>query len=215
VSPNVEGSANVLARPSSTVLFIGDSITDADRKTHLASPLGAGYVRNIADALAESDNPIRVLNAGVSGDRIRDLRRRWAVDAVAPEPDLISILVGINDVWRRYDSADPTTAGAFKRDYRWILEQTAKAGSRVVLVEPFLMPVSADQSGWREDLDPKLEVVRRLAEEFGATLIDADVRFTEEARSRGARRLAEDGIHPTRLGHELLATWWRAAVIPL
>ncbi len=81
-----------------------------------------------------------------------------------------------------------------------------------MLVEPFLLPVKAEQRVWREDLDPKLEVVRRLATEYDALLVPADVEFNRQALTVGATTLADDGVHPTAAGHRLLAELWRRTV---
>ena len=184
-----------------TVLFVGDSVTDCGRRED-PTGLGNGYVRAVVDSGALQG--FRVLNRGISGDRVRDLRARWSDDVVAEQPDVVSILVGVNDTWRRYDSDDPTSAEEFERDYRAILE-ALPATTRLVLVEPFLLPVTETQAAWREDLDPKIAVVRRLAAERSAVLVDADVHLTAAG---DAADLADDGVHPTPRGHAELAELW-------
>ncbi|PZG18165.1 SGNH/GDSL hydrolase family protein [Nonomuraea aridisoli] len=184
----------------STIVFAGDSVTDCGRRED-PRRLGDGYVRLLADAHPGA----RILNRGVSGDRVRDLRARWPRDVLDERPALVSILIGVNDTWRRYDSDDPTAVEAFESDYRAIVEPLAASGTRLVFVEPFLLPVNEYQSRWREDLDPKIDAVHRLAAEFGGTLVAADAGL----RARGsAADLAPDGVHPNIAGHLELARLW-------
>ncbi|TDD28119.1 GDSL family lipase [Kribbella turkmenica] len=198
---------SLLLDPRRTVVFAGDSVTDCGRRTDPAG-LGSGYVRTLSDDLA--DRRPRIVNAGISGHRAADLAARWATDVLAHEPSLVSILIGINDTWRRYDEDDPTTAESFEASYRELLDPL---DCPVVLVEPFLLPVKAEQETWREDLDPKLEVVRRLAVEYGALLVPADVELNRLAETAGAAALADDGVHPTAAGHRAIAGLWRRVVL--
>lgn len=195
---------DTLLDPRRTIVFAGDSVTDCGRRTDPAG-LGNGYVKDLYDELAGPTRP-RILNAGISGHRAVDLVARWETDVIAHAPDLVSILIGINDTWRRYDEDDPTSAEQFEASYRKLLDPLRAV--RLVLVEPFLVPVDDEQRGWREDLDPKLEVVRRLATEYGALLVPADVEFTARAAEVGPETLADDGVHPTAAGHRLLADLW-------
>nr|WP_238341843.1 SGNH/GDSL hydrolase family protein [Actinopolymorpha rutila] len=200
--------------PNSTVLFIGDSVTDAGRDRSDPTSLGNGYPRQVAQTCSRTrpGDGVRFLNRGISGNRVRDLRARWQEDCLDLTPDVVSILIGINDTWRRYDSGDPTSADDFARDYDHILARTTDAlAARLVLVEPFVLPVTAGQHGWREDLDPKLEVVRRLAMEYGATLVPLDGLMAKAAAGQDATELAADGVHPTDEGHAVIARSWLEA----
>ncbi|TWD79918.1 lysophospholipase L1-like esterase [Kribbella amoyensis] len=197
-----------LLDPRRTIVFAGDSVTDCGRRTDPAG-LGDGYVKLLADHLG-STGP-RVVNAGISGHRAKDLVARWQTDVLAERPDLVSILIGINDTWRRYDKDDLTSAEEFEASYRLLLEPLREV--RLVLVEPFLLPVKEEQHSWREDLDPKLEVVRRLAAEYGALLVRTDTEFTARAVEAGAITLADDGVHPTAAGHRLIADLWFRTVL--
>ena len=190
-----------------TVLFIGDSVTDCGRRDDPDRGLGNGYVRLVDEAFIAGGTPANIVNRGISGNRVRDLVKRWEKDALALKPTLLSVMIGVNDTWRRYDENDPTTVEAFEADYRALLEALpGRDAMALVLMEPFLLPVTAGKATWREDLDPKIAVVRALAEEFGAILVptdeylnDIDVPLTE---------IAADGVHPTELGHQLIARLW-------
>ena len=198
---------SIVLDPRRTVVFAGDSVTDCGRRTD-PSGLGDGYVRELSDELGERRPAI--VNAGISGNRAADLAARWSADVLAHDPSLVSILIGINDTWRRYDENDPTTPEDFEASYRSLLDPLS---CPVVLMEPFLLPVKDGQEEWREDLDPKLEVVRKLAVEYGAILVPTDVELTKQAASAGAATLAGDGVHPTAAGHRALADLWRRYVL--
>lgn len=196
----------------SRVVFTGDSITDGDRDRDRETwhALGGGYAM-IAAALHRARYPERAVdfvNTGVSGSRAKDLRRVWAEDCLDWQPDVVSIMVGINDTGFRYDFDDPTPLADYARDYRDIVSRASAAGARLVLIEPFLLPVKPDQHRWREDLDPKIAVVRELSAEFGTLLVAADTLFTASAAETGPEYWCFDGVHPTPAGHALLAEEW-------
>jgi lysophospholipase L1-like esterase len=189
-----------------TVLFIGDSVTDVGRRDD-PEALGHGYVRLIDEAFRAGGTPATVVNRGTSGNRVRDLKARWQKDCLDLAPSLVSVMIGVNDTWRRYDDNDPTTAEQFASDYRAILgalpgrEETA-----LVLMEPFLLPVTPAKLTWRDDLEEKIAVVRELAVEFGAVLVETDDYLN--GFDVPLADIAADGIHPTELGHQLLAKLW-------
>ncbi len=202
--------------PGGRVLFIGDSITDAGRDRLTGEDLGGGYAMQAAAwfTLGQPRAGIRFSNRGISGNRVRDLHARWAKDCLALAPDLVSVLIGVNDTWRRYDSGELTSTEEYERDYRDILAQTREhTTARLVLIEPFLLPVTDEQHLWREDLDPRIGVTRRLAHEFGALLVPADGLFAQAAAAGGDPRVwCDDGVHPTHAGHALLARAWLSTV---
>ena len=199
---------------ASTIVFIGDSITDTGRRQDRRRHLGVGYVRLVADELAARGDTRAVINTGISGDRAVDLRARWERDALAHEPELLSIYVGINDTWRRYDSDDPTSTDAFATTYRTLLDEAqARLAPRFILMEPFVVPVTGEQRHWgADDLDAKRAVVGSLAAEYGAAFVPLQSILTDAAaQNGGSAAIAEDGVHPTRLGDSLIAGAWLAA----
>ena len=188
------------------ILFVGDSITDWGRDQADPFSLGDGYVRVIAEELAAKRETRRVANLGISGNRAKDLRERWTRDVIERAPSLLTVLVGINDTWRRYDSDDPITVEAFERDYRFILQAAqTELSVPVILMMPFVLPVTVEQHSWHEDLEPKQRVVSGLAAEFGAQLIDLQVLL---AAAGPAVAIAEDGVHPSEEGRRLIAAVW-------
>ncbi|RUR03336.1 SGNH/GDSL hydrolase family protein [Labedella endophytica] len=188
------------------VLFTGDSITDTGRRDGVGDGLGDGYVRRIADA--PRFQGVEVVNTGIGGDRAADLLARFSEDVLAHRPDVLSVLLGINDTWRRYDADDETGVEEFADRYRSMLAASRDAGIALVLIEPFLLPVLRAQKTWREDLDPKIAAVRTLAAEFDAVLVPADTELSRLAVERGAAALTADGVHPTPEGHDALAALW-------
>jgi acyl-CoA thioesterase-1 len=192
--------------PGITILFTGDSVTDCGREEDTGGHLGSGYVRAVAESPRASGATI--VNTGIGGNRIFDLERRWRVDVLDHHADVVSILIGVNDTWRRYDSSEETPATQFEDAYRRMLDAVAGAGSQLVLIEPFVLPVREAQRVWREDLDPKIEVVRKLAAGYHAILVRADVELTRQSVEIGAAALTDDGVHPTELGHARLAELW-------
>lgn len=188
----------------SKAVFIGDSVTDCDRID--IPPLGHGYVSLIA---ASGRLPFEIINVGTSGHRLVDLEARWQNDVVNHSPEILSVAIGINDTWRRYDDNDPTSVEEFEARYRRVLETAIEASHpHLVLCEPFLLEVRDEMQTWREDLNPKIDIVRRLAREFHATLVPFDQYLHDQLSQHSIQELAEDGIHPTALGHQLMADLW-------
>jgi acyl-CoA thioesterase-1 len=189
------------------IVFAGDSVTDCGRRTD-PEGLGDGYVRHLATSPVLDG--ILVVNRGIAGDRSRDLRARWATDVLAARPAVVSIMIGINDTWRRFDSGDVTTAADYESNLRAMLDPTIERGIGVVMVEPFAVPTGVVQPAWRDDLDPKLDVARALAAEYRAALVPLDTSFRNEIRAgaSAADDLAGDGVHPAPLGHERIAALW-------
>lgn len=197
------------------VLFQGDSVTDCGWDRNDEAALGNGYVAMVAawHTVAHPGSRVRFVNRGVSGNRVRDLQERWERDCLDLSPDILSILIGINDVWRRYDAADPTPLDDFARGYRDLLERArAKTNARLVLLEPFVLPVPPDREAWREDLDPKIQTVRALAREYDALYVPLDGLFARASTRRPSQDWAADGVHPSAGGHALIARAWLETV---
>ena len=206
--------SSIFAR-GNTVLFQGDSITDCGRNRDEHSSMGEGYASIAARLLSEAqpELDLQFLNRGNSGNRAVDLAGRWQADCLDLKPNVVSIMIGINDTWRRYDSGDPTSIESYRKDYHSILTQTAETGAKLILIEPFVLPHPPDRLAWREDLDPKLEAVHEFAKEFNALLVPMDKVFAQACDRKEASLWAEDGVHPTGPGHELIAETWVDCVL--
>lgn len=210
-------------KPQHILLFQGDSITDAGRSRMSVGPnspdgMGFGYPRLIMEHLLESspNKHFQYYNRGVSGDRIQDLARRWAHDALRLEPDLISILIGVNDTWNYLYLGMGSSPDEFRLIYRQILENTRAElpGVALVLCEPFVLLTGEVTEEWDEDITSRQKYVRELAGEFGGLFVPFQSAL-DKAVSEGipAHRLLEDGVHPTEQGHRLLADYWIESVL--
>nr|MDD6335057.1 SGNH/GDSL hydrolase family protein [bacterium] len=201
---------NALFAPGSRILFQGDSITDCDRVRGDDSSLGGGYLRVFADLYNAlyPDNGVTFINRAVSGDTSAMMLARYEADVREVEPDFISILIGINDTWRRYDANTPTSAEVFYQNYRTFLSRMEEdfPWTPILMIEPFVTHVLPDRVTWHEDLDPKIQMVRKLAAEFADYYLPLDGIFAalQVGRYRAAD-LAADGVHPTPVGHSIIA----------
>ncbi len=197
------------------VLFQGDSITDCGRSREHAEHLGQGYAMMTAAWIGARypDRKIQFLNRGISGNRVIDLEGRWQADCLALAPTWVSIMIGINDTWRAFDSHEPTSMESYKAGYNRLLTAVReKLGARIILIDPFVLPWPADRQQWRADLDPRIEAVRELAVEFEALRVPMDEIFANACTKREPAYWAADGVHPSLAGHALIAQSWLSAV---
>ncbi|MFF2009482.1 SGNH/GDSL hydrolase family protein [Streptomyces sp. NPDC058195] len=203
-------------KDTDTLLFIGDSITDAGRDRTDPASLGNGYVQRIAGTLGEragGGQAPAVINRGISGQRVYDLEPRWATDVIDHRPDVVTVKIGINDTWRRYDQELLSPVDEFESCLGGLLTRVVRETSaRLVVITPFLLPVTPDQEKWSEDLTPRTEAVLRTARAHDALLVRADLVLPRAAEGKAATELARDGVHPTALGHRLIADAWFAEV---
>ena len=193
------------------ILFQGDSVTDVGRNREDRNDMGYGYPMMVASwfAALHPEKNVRFLNRGIGGDRVSDLQARWDEDCIRLKPTVVSILIGINDCWRRFDSDDPTSAEQFQITYSYILDRLkTELNPQIILGEPFVLPVLEDRKKWRSDLDPKIQVVRDLARQYHALLLPLDGIFSSAATFKSPGFWTNDGVHPTPAGHALIAKEW-------
>lgn len=201
--------------------MIGDSITDCDRARPIGEglfdALGTGYV-SLVDGLLRARYPahgIRVVNMGISGNIVRDLQGRWQSDVLDLQPDWLSIFIGINDVWRHFDTPLQSEGHVSLEEYARILEtlvQTTRPTLKgLVLMTPyFIEPNRAD--GMRAMMDDFGAVVRHLADTHGALLVDTQAAFDAVLQYLHPMALAWDRVHPSRVGHMILARAFLQAI---
>jgi lysophospholipase L1-like esterase len=197
--------------PGSRILFQGDSITDGNRgrNNDLNHILGHGYQALIASRFG-ADLPERNLtfmNRGISGDRVSGLLRRWQTDIIDLKPDVLSILIGVNDL------NSGVSAERYEEQYDQLLSDTVKAMPHVklVLCEPFGLPVAGKKEDWesyRADLSVRQAIVARLAEKYHAPVVCFQKMFEDAVRRAPADYWIWDGVHPTYAGHQLMADEW-------
>lgn len=187
------------------VLFDGDSVTDCGRDRQDRHSL-SGYNDKIARNAQNAG--VEFFNRGISGDRSKDLLARIESDLRDTKPDVVSILIGINDTWRRYDSNDPTSGMQFYDNLRGILSTVRARGAKIIVLEPFLLPTDPAKAVMREDLDLKIDITRSLAREFADEYVPLDGLFAELVLKIPPEQISADGVHPTELGNEYIARWW-------
>lgn len=201
------------------ILFYGDSITDAGRTRDLGIPnkgLGGGYVTYVANQLFEKSlTDYDVYNTGISGNRIVDLYARIKIDCWNIKPDLISILIGINDIWHEVQRQNGVELDRFEKVYRMLLEDTRRAlpETKLMLLEPFVLEGSATAEAYDRFLEVKeyAKVVKKLAEEFGAVFVPLQDAFDKAGAEYGNDAILADGVHPTMKGAAVLGKEWLCA----
>lgn len=207
-----KGALKVAAR--SKLVMIGDSITDAGRARPGADssggPLGRGYVSLVDTLLAAvyPDQPIWIVNTGISGNTVRDLKARWPADVLDLKPDWLSIMIGTNDVWRQFDSPRrPDLAvpiDEYERTLDELIARTRPALKGLVLLTPFYLEPNR-QEPMRAQMDRYGAVVRRLAATHGALFVDTQAAFDEVLAAAYTANFARDRVHPNDAGSMVLA----------
>lgn len=200
-----------------TFLFQGDSITDGGRSRNKDwnHVMGHGYAYIIASRLW-FDYPKRgfhFFNRGISGNKVNDLAVRWQQDTLDLKPDILSILVGINDVAAWINGDKQYAAGEYENGYRALLQQTRQQLPNVkfVLCGPFILPVDRVKEKWNEyfaGVEQRRQIVKRLAAEYSAVHIELQEAFNHALSKAPAEYWIWDGVHPMPAGHELIARKW-------
>lgn len=197
-----------------TILFIGDSITDVGRNREESKDLGKGYPLMVAAYLLERYPELNLsfLNRGISGNKITDLANRWKEDCLALKPDVISILIGINDVWDNMETKEwsiEESVDKFEFYYRILLETVKEqTKAQIVLIEPFVLKSPEEQEAWEIELEPRKKIIRKLANEYDADYIELDNKLNEFGKSWGNDYVSEDGVHPKPAGHAVITKTW-------
>jgi len=200
-------------KPNQTIVFIGDSITDAERMSAAYKPFGAGYVHFTANALLAKypQLNLNIINSGVSGNTIHDLKTRWQRDCISHKPDILSILIGVNDIWRRI--AENDLSGAADLDeydsmYRQLISQTKKeCNSRIVIIEPFMFCDDLNNPVFVE-LRRFVEKVRTIAVDFNAVLVPLQKAIDERIKEVPPQSWSLDMVHPEVWAHAWISQRW-------
>lgn len=204
------------------ILFFGDSITDAGRNREFPnhmSALGWGFVRIIADRLLrDSCQQYEIINRGISGNRIVDLYARLKSDVWNLQPDIISILIGVNDIWHDIEFNNGVDLERFENIYRLLINDTKKAlpKAEFILCEPFMLKGDATEN--TEEIPDRYErfcmvykyaeIVKKLANEFDIPFVSLQEKFTTASIKYNAQDYLSDGVHPHISGASLIANEW-------
>jgi lysophospholipase L1-like esterase len=203
------------------LVMIGDSITDCERKRPygegLFGGIGKGYAAAV-DALLQTvytERRIRVINMGTSGNTVRDLKARWQPDVVDLKPDWVSIMIGINDVWRQYDVPAIVEEHVYIDEYeatlRELVRQTKPLVKGLVLMTPFYIEPNRGDA-MRMTMDQYGAVVKRIAAEHGTEFVDTQAAFDKVMEVIYPATLAWDRVHPNMTGHMTIARAFLDAV---
>jgi len=225
------GAASALAAPNEpveldeggVVLIQGDSITDAGRnrsrqgQPNDAAALGRGYAAMIAARLL-GDLPyqnLKVYNRGISGNKVPDLKARWEQDAVTLKPAVLSILIGVNDIWHKLGGRYDGTVEDYERGFAELLAETREKlpATTLVVCEPFVLRCGAVNEEWFPEFDQRRAAARRVAEGAGAIFVPFQKMFDEAVKHAPPNYWAGDGVHPTFPGHALMAATWMKMVM--
>ena len=211
-------------QPSSdslTVVFQGDSITDAgrDRSRYYANDpggMGGGYVRLIVTELLASQpkDHIRCYNRGISGNKVYQLAGRWEDDCLQLKPQVLSILIGVNDFWHTLSSGYEGTPKIFDQDLRQLLNRTFESipDLKLILGEPFAVKGGrAITEAWKDKFPPYQEIVRQIANDFNAPLVPYQKVFDEALELAPVSHWCPDGVHPSMAGASLMKDAWLKA----
>ena len=201
--------------PNDIILFQGDSITDTSRDRDAARTnigLGQGYALFIAAQLrAEWPKAgLQFLNRGISGNRIVDLYARIKSDTINLKPNLLSVLIGVNDTWHEFDSHNGVAVPKYERLFRDFLTEVRAAlpDIKLVLCEPFVLPCGVVTPEWITEMDQRRIVVKKLAGEFHTKFVPFQAMFNEAVKQAPPEYWAADGVHPTAAGHMRMAQTW-------
>lgn len=212
------------AEPSTdakVILFQGDSITDAgrDRKrqgTNDSRSLGRGYPSFVAaDLLSEKPtHGYQIHNRGISGNKVPDLKKRWEADCLQLKPEILSILIGVNDIWHKLNGRYDGTVADYETGYHDLLVETQAAlpETTIVICEPFVLRCGAVNDKWFPEFDQRREAARSIADSMGLLLVPFQDMFDKACVDVPASYWAGDGVHPTLAGHALMAAAWRKVV---
>ncbi len=204
-----------------TLLFQGDSITDAGRDRSRTGPndfraLGTGYPLLLAAEL-RARYPVRglqVFNRGISGNVVPDLVARWQTDTLDLAPAILSILIGVNDIWHVRDKPHEGAAAKYRSEYAELLASTKTAlpGVRLIVMEPFVLRTGSVSDAWFPEFDDFRTAAKQVAKDAGATFVPLHQLLQDLAASSSAAYWLGDGVHPTLAGHQAIAQQWLKVV---
>jgi len=208
--------------PGATILFQGDSITDAGRKREAAAEpnsqpaLGNGYAWLAASQLLvdRPEDELKIYNRGISGNKVYQLAERWQAECLDLKPNVLSILIGVNDIWHKLNGQYDGTVEKYETDYRALVKRTREAlpDVRLVICEPFVLRCGAVTDKWFPEFDNYRAAAKRVAEQAGATFVPFQSMFDAASKIAPPERWAGDGVHPSADGAALMAHTWRKAV---
>ena len=200
------------------ILFQGDSVTDAGRDRSNPADLGEGYPKFASAMIQDSypDDDFEFVDLGISGNRTEHLVARLESDFIEIQPDIVSIMIGINDVWHHYSHAIETTDEQFEENYRTVLDALkSRTNARILMIQPFLLEtVDPAKQVLCEELARKQAIIKRLADEYADAYLPLDEILHQEVDVEPAE-YSRDGVHPTPDGACRIGEAYLGAIAPL
>ena len=200
------------------ILFQGDSVTDAGRDRSDPHDMGNGYPRFASAMIQDSfpDTEFEFVNLGISGNRTEHLVERMEADFMEIQPDIVSILIGVNDVWHHYSHGIETSDEQFEKNYRVVLDALkTRTSARILMIQPFLLEtVDPAKQAYTEELARKQAIVKHLADEYADAYLPLDEILHRETEEEPAY-YAADGVHPTPDGACYIGEAYLGAIAPL
>lgn len=199
-----------------TILFQGDSITDAGRSRD-DSNIGNGYPLLVkGELMLEFPNQYVMYNRGISANRVVDLYARVKADVINLKPDIMSILIGVNDVWHEYTSQNGVNEDKYFKIYSMMIEEIKEAlpNVKIMILEPFVLKASKTEEQWedfRDGVQIRAEKAREIAEKYNLIFVPLQEKFDEAAKFAPNDYWLRDGVHPTMAGNQLIKKEWMNA----
>ena len=197
-----------------TILFQGDSITDAQRSRDNDSFAGSGYANLVkAEIGYEYPNEYRFYNRGISGNRSIDVYARIKQDIINLKPDIMSILIGVNDVWHELNYHNGVDADKYFRIYSMLIEDIKEAlpDIKIIILEPFVLKGTATEDCWEyfsTEVQKRAEKARQIAEKYNLPFVTLQNKLNEAQKKAPSSYWLMDGVHPNAAGHELIKREW-------
>ena len=203
----------LVVQDNQTLLFIGDSITDAGRRA-AAAPYGQGYVAILIDLITAEypERNINYINKGIGGDRVTGLYERWSDDVIRHQPDWLSIMIGINDLHSMLRGVEPNVpVELFREKYDGILARTrGETSAEIVLIDPFYVSADGDGDGFRtvalETIPKYIAVVHEMTKKYDTRLVPMHDIFAEHLKYRESELFCPEPVHPNHRGHVVIAS---------
>ena len=200
-----------------TILFQGDSITDAGRSREDDSCFGWGYPLRVKEELEfEYPNTYAMYNRGISGNRVVDLYARLKSDILNLKPDYMSILIGVNDVWHEFEAQNGVDSEKYFKVYSMLIEEIKEAlpEIKIMILEPFTLKGTGNEryfEEFRDEVAKRAQKAKEIAEKYDLSFVPLQEKFDEAAKLAPNNYWLADGVHPTTVGHELIKREWMKA----
>ncbi len=199
-------------KKKSTIVFLGDCITGSNRNTSDVTDMGDGFVSRINDAL--KNYRINVINCGIDESKSIDLLKRYETDVLKNNPDVVTIYIGMNDVWHHYTRGIYTSNEEFEHNIKTLLEKIRNdLNIPIIIMEPFIIDITDEHHKMREELWQKVDILRKLARQYADEYIALDGSFASACIKHDINYYTLDGVHPTDEGHKFIARRWLRTII--